>query len=278
MVASRLAVIGDVHSNVLALKASLQSIADCEANESPVDVIVFIGDLLTYGIRPTETLSEVLELCSSRQTVFVMGNHDRLYADLITGSSLDYYATMPDWVKESVDYNLCRLDEKLFLGIDFLPFYSHASVIFSHANFSALVSEFIDWKYINSFDDHLEQLKIISEAGYSLGVLGHTHRSRCYSMRQNVFDGLVDCDNRKINLDAPLDFDDYSCSIVNAGSIGQPREKCQLIPSWLLVELDNSLISSTKFVSFDYDIGAHVKSISDSGLSAYCIQKLVSFF
>lgn len=280
MAVSKIAVIGDVHSNVLALKASLQSIFEYEANVSPVDIIVFIGDLLTYGVCPNETLSELLALVPLRQIVFVIGNHDQLYKELISGSFCDYYSKMPGWIQESVDYNLSNMDIKMFSKIDFVPYFIHSRVVFSHANFSPLVSSVLDWAYVNSFEDHHDQLQVILRAGHSLGVLGHTHRSRCFSLRGNSTSlGLDCCVNRTVQLGGLIKFSDYPATILNAGSIGQPRDKKTFLdPSWLLVELVDSSPSAAKYISFDYDIEAHLKSIADSGLSSTCIEKLFSFF
>ena len=279
MPASKLAVIGDVHSNFLALKASLQSISEYEASVSPVDIIIFIGDLLTYGVFPDETLCELFELLSRRQTVFVMGNHDQLYIDLISGYPCEYYTNLPQWIKESVDHNLSKLDQKMLLGIKFVPYYIHSSTVFSHANFSTLASGLFNWNYVNTLDDHLDQLKIISHAGYTLGVLGHTHRARCYSLsRIDAFEDLVECANRKIQLDTPIKISGGHYSILNAGSIGQPRDRSYLDPSWLLIEFDDLSNCSAKYISFGYDVDEHLNSIVESGLSANCIRKLISFF
>ena len=78
MDAYKIAVIGDVHSNSLALKASLKSIFRYEFLFSPVDTIVLMGDLMTYGVRPNETLDVVSELLSSRTVKLLLGNHDQM--------------------------------------------------------------------------------------------------------------------------------------------------------------------------------------------------------
>jgi predicted phosphodiesterase len=275
----RIAVIGDVHSNILALKASLKSIYDYEARVSCVDIIVFMGDLLSYGVHPNEVLSEVFELVSLRSTVLLLGNHDQLYLDLVANSSFDYYNKLPAWIKESVDLNLKRIDAKLLLSLSFLPYYSCSAALFSHANFFSVDSGPPDWRYVNTLDDHHQQLKILSQLGFSLGVLGHTHRSRCYTLDPSDFTSpSLLCVDRHINLNARICLSDYPCSILNAGSIGQPRESTPLSPTWLLLETDDSTVSAATYIPFAYDTNAHLKDISESGLSLHCIHKLLSFF
>ena len=90
MTSSSCAVIGDVHSNVLALKACLQSINEYETTHSPIDTIVFMGDLLTYGVRPNETLYAVSEVASSRDVKLILGNHDQLYINLFSNGRYNY--------------------------------------------------------------------------------------------------------------------------------------------------------------------------------------------
>ena len=76
MVAYKFAVIGDVHSNSLALKAAFDSIAKYESVSGPLDCIVFIGDLMTYGVRPMETLHELIRFSSNKHVKLILGNHD----------------------------------------------------------------------------------------------------------------------------------------------------------------------------------------------------------
>jgi len=279
MARSKLAVIGDIHSNALALKACLHSIAEYESNSSAVDTIAFVGDLLTYGVHPRETLYLLNELASLRPSVMVLGNHDQMYIELLSKSSSDYYDQLPEWIKESVNFNLARIDAELFLNINFYPQFFCHDVIVSHANFSALVSGSSDWSYVNTLEDHLKQLHGLAQRNVRLGVLGHTHRCRCFSLESAlVSDKSEHCVGRSIQLNTQINLSDYRCSIVNAGSIGQPRERSCLDPAWLLIEFEDSSARDVTFVSFDYDVEAHLKDISESGLSSSCIQKLCSYF
>jgi hypothetical protein len=279
MVRSKLAVIGDIHSNALALRASLRSIVEYESNFSAIDTIVFVGDLLSYGVHPEETLNLLNELASSRPSVMVLGNHDQMYIELLANSFSGYYNKLPDWIRESVHFNLARIDAELFLGINFVPQYFCNDVIISHANFSALGSGPADWSYVNSLEDHLEQLLVLAQRSFRLGVLGHTHRNCCFSLvPAGVGDESTHCVRRAIQFDTQMNLSGYSCSIVNAGSIGQPREKSCLDPAWLLIEFQDFSAKIVTFVSFDYDVAAHLKHISESELSSSCIRRLTSYF
>ena len=71
----KLALIADVHGNVLALDAAL---ADIESHA--VDRIVVLGDLAQNGPRPSETVASVMEL-EAAGAVVIAGNTDIAVAD-----------------------------------------------------------------------------------------------------------------------------------------------------------------------------------------------------
>ena len=277
----RFAVIGDVHSNAFALKSCLQSIYEYESCNSIVDSIVFMGDLMTYGVHPNETLREVSELVSSREVKLILGNHDQLYIDLFGDTAWSLFYKLPDWIKESVDFHLSIVDRHLFSSLPFLSHYSYLGVLFSHANFFSLDSVDPNWSYVNTFDDHCRQIEILSQHEFRLGVLGHTHRAStvlaspwlgcefCYSL-----DGIH-------QIGKCFDLAEYPCSVANAGSIGQPRDKLYSNPAnpeWMLVELDQHGSASITYMPFLYDCDSHLKDLSRSRLSTFCLKKLTSFF
>lgn len=79
----RIAIITDVHANLVALDAALSAIADLECDE-----IVHTGDAIGIGPFPAETLDRLLTLPRIR---FLMGNHDAWFA---TGLP----SPRPDWM------------------------------------------------------------------------------------------------------------------------------------------------------------------------------------
>ena len=83
----KLALIADVHGNILALDAAL---ADIESHA--VDRIVVLGDLAQNGPRPSETVARVMEL-EAAGAVVIAGNTDIAVADG------DYSAAYP-WLDE----------------------------------------------------------------------------------------------------------------------------------------------------------------------------------
>lgn len=274
----RFAVVGDVHSNVLALQACLRSIYEYEATNPHVDTIVFIGDLMTYGIRANETLYELSEVASSRDVKFILGNHDQLYLDLFGNAFSAYYEKLSDWVKETVDLHLNIVDRDLFCSLPFLPHYSSFGVLFSHANFLFLGSDRPDWSYVNTAEDHFRQIEILSHYGPKLGVLGHTHRARLFSLASGSSPYSVVQLDKLYQIGKRYELVDCSCSIANAGSIGQPRDRSLPDPSWMLIEISECEPMAITFMPFVYDCDSHLNDLVRSCLSSYCVKKLASFF
>ena len=277
MASFKFAVIGDVHSNALALKACLQSIYEYEASNSPIDSIVFMGDLLTYGVRPNETLCAVSEVVASRDVKLILGNHDQLYTDLFGNSDSQYFEQLPAWIQETVQFHIGTVDKRLFSSLPFLSHYAFLGVLFSHANFFFLDSVKSDWSYVNTHADHCRQIEILSQNKFRLGVLGHTHRPRLFSQTSGAagdsvlrFDGVHQTGEC-------FDLVAYPCSVANAGSIGQPRDKLLSNPTWMLVELDQHGPVGITYIPYVYDRNSHLRDLACSNLTPYSLQKLTSF-
>jgi hypothetical protein len=74
-VTQRIAVIGDAHGNAPALSAAIEATTDA-------DVLILLGDLLSYGPDVEAILTLVESVLSSRDGVLIRGNHDQHYADV----------------------------------------------------------------------------------------------------------------------------------------------------------------------------------------------------
>jgi predicted phosphodiesterase len=278
MALSRIAIIGDVHSNVIALQAAIDSICSFEADTAPLDQVVFMGDFLSYGVRPNETLETVLDFISNRSSTILLGNHDSLYKDLLCSSPCSYSENLPPWIKEIIDYNYNLLDVSLFSQLHFQHSFTLSSVLFAHANFSFLDSGLLDWSYVNSPEDYFHQLTLLSQHQLKLGILGHTHRTRLFSLPSNPTSDFFHPANRKIEPFISADLLLYNCSVLNAGSIGQPREVSCPYSSWILLDIADETPTAVTLIPLSYDIDRHLHDISAAGLSPFCTQKLISFF
>jgi predicted phosphodiesterase len=198
----RLAVLSDVHGNLLALEAVL---ADIEAQGTP-DTYVVLGDLAAFCPWPTETLARLREL---PEVLFLQGNTDRY---LVTGrrpqappaQSADDWAAMPAVLAER-DANFCWTVERLsyddYVFLRDLPTRLDLDV----PGYGRLVAV-----HANALDDETslppdtpdERLCDYFDLDARLALYGHTHRP----------------------VDRVVDGDGNCCRIVNDGSVGLPLD------------------------------------------------------
>lgn len=259
----RIVVIGDVHANLAALAAALSA-----ADSDGYDQLVFLGDLLTYGADVVETIDLVSNRLKHRNTILLRGNHDLLYSELLDGSS-SYANHLPEWIKESVMWTLDRLPIDRWLALPFRHEYQFHGVLFSHANpFGPR-----RWDYLNTEADHLPAVEALQKRGFCAGVFGHTHRVKWY--RHN---GELGGFERRYE----GEMDKSAIHILNAGSIGQPRDLSNFAPHLLRLTLSKTSTSyavpSFRFERFDYDLADHMRSVNASGLSRHALARIVGFF
>lgn len=86
--ATRVAVLGDIHGNEIALEAALTDVV----RQRP-DIIAITGDLVLHGPRPGGVISRLQDLESTAGAIVIQGNTDIAVADF------DYSAAFP-WLDE----------------------------------------------------------------------------------------------------------------------------------------------------------------------------------
>jgi predicted phosphodiesterase len=230
-------VISDIHANSIALEKSLSMF-----KEQKIEHLIILGDLLTYGVDVEKTL-DLVEQQINNGAVLILGNHDSLYLDLINNDFI-YYNKLQDWIKESVDFTLQKLDTKRFSSLPWKSSIVRDNIFYSHAN------PYGDWSYLNSKEDLLKASDVLIKHNYIAGVFGHTHRSICFSMEDKLW-------------------------ILNPGSIGQPRSSTN---SSMLNLLSDKNKLYTEICPVIYDVDKHIENIVSSSLSITTKNKLISFF
>lgn len=182
----KLALLGDIHGNHLALQAVLRA-----ASSSGVEKLLVTGDLVGYYYEPLQ----VLELLAPWDRHVVRGNHEDMLnmarKDRVFLSQVDTrYGTglriAIEQLAEGQLDDLCRLPHPLELTID------GCRIQLCHG---------APWDvdhYVYP-DAKPELLERCAEQEFDLVVLGHTH----YPMRHQIGKTLV----------------------VNSGSVGQPRNR-----------------------------------------------------
>ncbi len=253
-------VVGDVHGNARALRAALAKL-----REAPLDHLIFIGDLLTYGNDVGEVLDLVEDAQRTSNATLLVGNHDQMYFDVAEGERT-YFEKLPPWIRESVELTLERLDMNRFrTRLRWSVEHRVDDVYFAHANPFGPG----DWAYLNT-DDDLEKARVALEAKkVAIGVFGHTHRPRwCVSSRASA--------PREVPRDIAVSASRDETVVANAGSVGQPREDgASAVVMRFMTTNDGA---EATFSSLDYDVAGHLASLLSAGMTEATTARLCAFF
>ncbi|MCE5271222.1 metallophosphatase family protein [bacterium] len=234
------AIISDIHGNLPALSAVLDSIGRLGAAR-----VVCLGDVVGYGAEPAECLRLTRESCSS----VILGNHDAAVAGR---TSIECFNSA---ARAAVLWTRKVLTAEEIAWLAALPYEDSPGV---YRTVHATPDDPAAWSYLMS-DDHAEEL-----FGFFSGPLlffGHTH----YPMLFEQADGTVAC----------LGAEDYTLRpgarcIINPGSVGQPRDGDPRASFGLLDD------GTGRFTlqRVEYDIPAAQHSILEAGLPAVLAERL----
>jgi predicted phosphodiesterase len=266
-----LGVLGDVHGNARALRAALAHV-----RRRPIDGLVFLGDLLSYGPDVDEVLDRVGEEVSRGARV-VLGNHDLLYRNLLSGESA-YRDRLPPWLKETVTHTFDQLaagDADRLLAIPFERTIRIGPLLIAHANpFGDDPDGTPDWRYINHPEDYGLAADALVAGGAWAGMFGHTHRPRIVQwpsgrgLGDDVCPALVG-----FRPAAPGD-----ALILNAGSVGQPRNLAARSTVCFVAvgEVDEPM--DVEIETLEYDVAGHLAAIESTDMSRAVRDRLAGFF
>jgi predicted phosphodiesterase len=232
----KLAVLSDIHSAAGAYRAALDA-----ARSEGFDMLVILGDLLTYGPFPERTLEITNEAAARHETMLIEGNHDEIYLASKAG------AHAGGWIGESIDWTRERIDKRAFAGLEWRPEFVIGDLLFAHAN----PHGFGDWSYLRSEDDFRSAASALHERGLRHGVFGHSHRQ--------------------------ASFESAGVRAMTVGSVGQPRSRTNRMPSWTMVTLDEDRVE-VSVRDIDFDWRAHCASIRSTSLSDSTKDRLCEFF
>jgi putative phosphoesterase len=160
---TRIALISDIHSNVVALRAVLSDI-----RRNGVDQIVCLGDVVNLGPQP----NEVIEILAELDCPCIMGNHDEF---MLNPELVHSYAKSARVIIESLDWCLRRLSRD---DLDFIrtfqrereiPLGETAALYVFHGSPRSNVEDILATTPAETLDDMLAGATATVMAG------GHTH-------------------------------------------------------------------------------------------------------
>jgi predicted phosphodiesterase len=193
----KIIIISDIHGNLEAMNKALEYIDKLEGNKR----IVCLGDIVGYGPNPTECL----EIVQSLTDKICLGNHD--YA--ILNTDIDYQM---NWqALEAIRWTRAVLNKESKNAIKrFQVQIEEDNVLYVHASPDNPMS----WKYI---DNAGKAYSSMAGMKCPLCFIGHSHIPRIYTEHK------VNKKTKKTSLPGK------GKTIVNVGSIGQPRDGSPLL-------------------------------------------------
>jgi diadenosine tetraphosphatase ApaH/serine/threonine PP2A family protein phosphatase len=244
----KIAVVSDIHANLAALQAVL---ADIDA-VAPDAAIWHTGDIVGYNAEP----NEVIALLRERSAAGVMGNHDAAVL-----GELDVSWFNPE-AAAAVKWTATHLTPENATWLHALPRISEmGAATLVHASLLKPLEE-----YVIDAESARENLFALSTP-----VLfhGHTHVPAYWALRGGQ-SSVIDIDGRAQPLLSP--------SLINVGSVGQPRDG-DTRASWVLWDRsdDGSAIGALGTVQWrrvPYDVARTQSLVRAAGLPEFLAERL----
>ena len=242
MIEPETAVFGDIHSNLEALEAVF---ADMDA--IGIRDRVCLGDIVGYAANP----SQCLELVQSTGCQVLKGNHDAWVAD---NSALD---ELRDVARSGIEFSRGKLTPEQRGYLAALPLVISDD---KRQNVHASLDAPSEWPYVAEERDARDHFR--SQAR-PICFCGHTHVPR-------VWHQDADGDIRSWRGEGRIELPSGGKSLINAGSVGQPRDLC---PDACYVVFD----AGWRWVEFrrvPYDVGKTKRKIMRAKLPRFTAQRL----
>lgn len=234
------AIISDVHANLEALKAVLQDIKGRKIKD-----IVFIGDAVGYGPDP----NECLDILSKKCMVMIAGNHDHAAVGL---TNIEYFN---QYARDAIEWTVSSLTRKSITVLNSLPlinFLDKDSIMLVHST----PKKPEEWHYLISLWDAEVNFNYFEQM---FCFLGHSHQPFIIE-RLSSGEMLSYKDMAMIKK--------KSRYIINAGSVGQPRDRD---PRACYAIIDDEKI---EIIRVEYDIEKTQTKMKTAGLPVHLIERL----
>jgi predicted phosphodiesterase len=235
----RVAVLSDIHANLVALDAVLTAAGS-------VDAVWHLGDVVGYGPDP----DAVVERLASVGAVGVRGNHD---AAACGGNEIEWFN--PD-ARSAMDWTRRTISETTREWLEALP----ERVV--DGDFTLVHGSPRDptWEYVTSVPVARTNLSLLETR---FGLHGHTHVPIAFRNDDGRIDVISPAPGSWLPLDARP-------ALVNPGSVGQPRDG-NPSASFLVLDLDNATCTWQRAT---YDVRAVQQAMTDAGLPARLVGRL----
>lgn len=258
------AIISDIHANLAALEKVLEDIKKREITE-----IICLGDIIGYGPNPRECIDLVRQNCK----LAIMGNHDHaaLYEPVNFNTPAERAAYWTRAMLESDPDEDARRERLNYLG-RLSPRHVMDDVLLVHASPRRPMNEYLFPEDV--FTNPQKVLANFERLESKLCFTGHTHQPGVF-LDDPYFDPPSELP------DSPFYAIEEERTIVNVGSVGQPRDRdpraSYVIAYWREDEDDSEeqaveteglieaamscSVKQLEFVRVEYDIERTAKEI-----------------
>jgi diadenosine tetraphosphatase ApaH/serine/threonine PP2A family protein phosphatase len=241
----RIAILTDVHGNLPALEAVLESIDAAAPDERWC-----LGDLVGYGAQPDDCTRLVSERCD----VCLAGNHDlAVTADLDISDFSNAAAEAVEWTRQAAAKET----------IDFLRGLEAQDTSREVALYHASPRDPI-WEYVLDERDARECMEVQASR---VSFIGHSHVALYFRQHENGPDDRAS--GSRATAGEELDLSEHRW-LINPGSVGQPRD-ADPRAAWL--ELDTDAWKAT-YHRLEYDIDRAAGAILEAGLPRQLADRL----
>jgi len=235
----RIAVLSDIHSNLVALDAVLD-------HAGSVDAIWQLGDVVGYGPEPDAVVARLVE----RHATGVRGNHD---AAAIGGREIDWFnadaRAAAEWTRDTISTDtrswLAALPERATVD----------DITLVHGSPRDPLREYVTDRLTAS-----ENLDILDTRH---GLHGHTHVPVAWVAAPDRVVLVHAQDDLRLELEPHR-------TLLNPGSVGQPRDGDPRA-AYLVLDLDARMVSWHRV---GYDVGAVQSAIRAAGLPGRLADRL----
>jgi diadenosine tetraphosphatase ApaH/serine/threonine PP2A family protein phosphatase len=227
----RVAVVSDIHANLVALDAVLAAVGS-------VDAIWQLGDVVGYGPEPDAVVDRLVAIGA----VGVAGNHDLA---ALGGSEIDWFN--PD-AKAAMEWTRGRIGEPAKTWLGGLPTSRReADVTLVHGSPRDPV-----WEYVTSVPVARANLSVLET---TIALHGHTHLPMAWADRDGRIEAIAPGPGSSFRLDGRP-------ALLNPGSVGQPRDG-DPTACWLEIDTDAGIATWRRAA---YDVETVRAAMLDAGL------------
>jgi diadenosine tetraphosphatase ApaH/serine/threonine PP2A family protein phosphatase len=227
----RVAVLSDIHANLVALDAVLDAVGS-------VDAVWQLGDVVGYGPDPDGVVGRLAAIGA----VGVAGNHDLA---ALGGPEIDWFN--PD-AKAAMEWTRGRIEDRTSAWLAALPTTLAAGgMTLVHGSPRDPV-----WEYVTSVSIARANLAVLETP---IALHGHTHLPMAWANRDGLIEAIAPGSGSSFRLDE-------TPALLNPGSVGQPRDG-DPTASWLEIDTAAGLATWRRTA---YDIRAVRSAMLDAGL------------